>query len=72
MPVLRVHYDLVQSFAALSLAQALTDLATVKHAGDLPQQFQVCVGSSFWHQQNEKQVDRRAIDGVEIYGSVKM
>jgi hypothetical protein len=41
----------------------------VEHAGDLAQQFQVRIGGGFRDQQNEQQVNRCAVDGVEIDGA---
>jgi len=70
--VLGVDNDLVQRLAVRGLAQTLADVGTVEHAGDLAEQFQVFVGRRFRHQQDEQQVDRRAIDGVEIDGCFQM
>ena len=72
MTVLYVQNNLIQRFVALCTAQFFPHVFAIEHAGDLPEQFQVCIGGRFWHQQYEQQVDRRAIDGVEIYRGVKV
>lgn len=68
MTVLYVQNNLIQRFVARCVAQSFAHVFAIEHAGNLPEQFQVCIGCRFWHQQNEKQVDRRAIDGVDRAG----
>ena len=66
MTVLNVHDDLIEIFAALGLAQTFTYILAIKHAGDLAQQVEVGIGGRLRHQQHEQQIDRHAVDGVEV------
>src|SRR5690606_16981560 len=68
---LHVHYHLVEAGAVGSLAQAFAHIAAVQHAGDLAEQFKVLIGGGFRDQQDEQQVNRGAVDGVEIDWSIK-
>ena len=72
MPVLLVQYHLVQGFVARCAAQSFTHFLAIEHAGDLAQQFQMCIGGGFRDQQHEQQVNRGAIDGVEIDRRLKV
>ena len=54
MTVLYVQNNLVQRFVARCTAQPFAHVFTIEHAGNLPEQFQVCIGCRFWYQQNEK------------------
>ncbi|MNL70105.1 hypothetical protein D3C87_1950580 [compost metagenome] len=72
MTVLLVQDNLIQGFIARRAAQFFTHFLAVEHAGDLTKQFQVRIGSGFRDQQNEQQVNRCAVDGIEIDRGVKV
>jgi len=64
--------NLIQRLIAAGTAQFVAYFLAVEHAGDLPEQFQVCIGGGLRDQQHEQQVDRGTVDGVEIDGSVQV
>jgi hypothetical protein len=66
LTVLNVHDDLKEIFAAVGLAQTFTYILAIEHAGDLAQQFEVRIGCRLRHQKYEQQIDRHAVDGVEV------
>ncbi|MNP74585.1 hypothetical protein D3C76_1714870 [compost metagenome] len=72
MPVLCFQNDLVERVVAGGRTQLFAYVLAVEHAGDLAQQLQVRIGGSFGDQQHEQQVNRSTVDGIEVYGGVKM
>ena len=53
------------------MAQTFAYVATVEHAGDLAEQFEVFIGGCFGNQQDEQQIDRGTVDGIEVHGGVE-
>ena len=72
MPVLYVYHDLIKRFGGGSAAQAVAYVGTVEHGGDLPEQFEMFFGRGLRYQQDEEQVDRRAVQRVEVHGSIQV
>ena len=72
LPVLYVYHDLIKRFGSGSAAQAVAYVGTVEHGGDLPEQFEMFFGRGLRYQQDEEQVDRRAVQRVEVHGSIQV
>jgi hypothetical protein len=60
-------HDIIEHHSIRRVAQLLKDFRPSKPPGDARQRVQLRLLIFFWQQQQTDQVDRLAIDGVEIY-----
>ena len=65
MLVLFVQDYLEEGLVTAGATQAITNFLAIKHAGDLPKQFQMRIDGSFRDQQDKQQVDGLAVGSIE-------